>query len=264
MEITILIIIFIYGAMIGSFLNVCIYRMPRDISIMKPARSFCPSCEKQIPWYLNIPLFSFLSLGAKCKFCKVAISWRYFFIELATACLFVYLWKLSGGNWALFGIRAVFISMLIVIVATDFETKLIPDLITFPGMVLGLLFSLVPYALFPQNLWYDRLAQSALGLVCGYGVLLAAALLGNFFFKKDSMGGGDLKLMGMLGAFIGWKNVFFVFMFAPFIALPFALWYRFSKNDEQVPFGPFLAFWGAAFFLYGEFLSGWVNKLYGI
>ena len=201
--------IFIYGAMIGSFLNVCIYRMPRDISVMKPARSFCPSCEKQIPWYLNIPLFSFLMLGAKCKFCKAAIVWRYFFIELITACMYVYLWKMSGELWVLFGIRAVFMSMLLVIIATDFETKLIPDLITFPGMVLGLLFSLVPDALFHQNLWYYRLAQSALGLICGYGSLLVTALLGNFLFKKDSMGGGDLKLMAMMGAFIGWKYVFF-------------------------------------------------------
>ncbi len=257
-------LVFIYGAMIGSFLNVCIYRMPRDISIMKPARSFCPSCEKQIPWYLNIPLFSFLMLGAKCKFCKTQIAWRYFFIELITACMFIYLWKISGEAWVLFGIRAVFMSMLLVIIATDFETKLIPDLITFPGMVLGLLFSLVPDALFHQNLWYYRLAQSAMGLVCGYGVLLVTALLASWFLRKDSMGGGDLKLMGMMGAFIGWKSVFFVFMFSPFIALPFALWYRVSKKDEQVPFGPFLAFWGAAFFLYGEFLTVWVNKLYGV
>lgn len=258
------ILVFIYGAMLGSFLNVCIYRMPRDISVMKPARSFCPSCEKQIPWYLNIPLFSFLALGAKCKFCKAAISWRYFFIELATACIFVYLWNLSEGAWILFGIRAVFISMLIVIIATDFETKLIPDLITIPGAALGLVLSLVPNGLFPENLWYDRLAQSALGLVCGYGILFLTALLGNFLFKKESMGGGDLKLMAMMGAFIGWHKVLFVFMFAPFIALPFALWYRLTQKEEQIPFGPFLAFWGAAFFLYGAVLNNWIDKLYGV
>ena len=257
-------LVFIYGSLIGSFLNVCIYRMPRDLSIHKPARSFCPECEKTIPWYCNVPLFSFIALRAKCKFCKAPIPYRYFWVELFTACLFVYLWQLSEGNWVSFGIRAVFLSMLTVIVATDFETKLIPDLITIPGMVLGLLFSLVPHSLFPQELWYYRLAQSALGLASGYTFLLVTALLGNFFFKKESMGGGDLKLMAMMGAFIGWQKILYVFMLSPFIALPFALWYRVSKKDEQAPFGPFLAFWGAAFFLYGDFLSVWMSKLYGV
>lgn len=253
----------IYGSLIGSFLNVCIYRMPRDLSVYKPARSFCPSCEKTIPWYYNIPLISFIVLRAKCKFCKAAIPFRYFLIEFITACIFVYLWKMSDGAWILFGIRATFISMLIVIIATDFETKLIPDLITIPGVVIGLLLSLVPHCLFPENLWYDRLAQSALGLVCGFLSLFITALIGNFLFRKESMGGGDLKLMAMMGTFIGWQKVLYVFVLSPFIALPFALWYRFTKKDEQVPFGPFLAFWGAAFFLYGDFLSGWVSKLYG-
>ena len=160
--------------------------------------------------------------------------------------------------------RATFISMLIVIIATDFETKLIPDLITIPGMVLGVLFSLVPHGLFAQNLWYDRLAQSGLGLVCGFGVLFVTALIGNFLFKKDSMGGGDLKLMAMMGAFIGWKYIFFVFMLAPFIALPFALWYKATKKEEQIPFGPFLAFWGAAFCIYGDFLTQILDKIYGV
>lgn len=260
----VLIFVFIYGALIGSFLNVCIYRMPRDLSISKPARSFCPHCEKTIPWYLNVPLFSFLMLRAKCGFCKAPIPFRYFLIELLTACLFVYLWILSPGNPVLFGIRATFMSMLLVIIATDFETKLIPNLITFPGMVLGLLFSLVPHGLFPQELWYDRLAQSALGLVAGYGVLLATALLGNLLFKKESMGGGDLKLMAMMGAFIGWQKILYVFLLAPFVALPFALWYRYKNNDEQTPYGPFLAFWGAAFFLYGGPLTLILEKIYGV
>ncbi len=256
--------VFIFGALIGSFLNVCVYRMPRDLSIIKPARSFCPRCEKQIPWYFNIPLISFLMLCGKCAFCKKTILFRYFLIELITACVFVYLWNLSAGNLPLFIMRAVFISMLTVIIATDFETKLIPDLITIPGAVLGLLFSLVPNGIFDQILWYDRLIQSALGLVCGYGVLLVTALIGNFLFKKESMGGGDLKLMAMMGAFIGWKYVLFVFMLSPFVALPFALWYRVAKKEEQIPFGPFLAFWGAAFFLYGNFLISFLDKIYGV
>lgn len=256
-------LVFVYGALVGSFLNVCIYRMPRDLSVAKPARSFCPQCETPIPWYLNIPLVSYLWLRGKCASCKTKIPLRYLLVELTTALMYVGLWEMSSGSWILFGVRAIFMSMLLVLIFTDFETKLLPDFITIPGVALGLLFSLVPGILFPQELWYDRLLQSALGAVCGYGSLLVTGLIGNFLFKKDSMGGGDLKLMAMLGAFIGWKQVFFVFMLSPFVALPFALWYRLAKKDEQVPFGPFLAFWGGAFFLYGEFLSSWINKLYG-
>lgn len=258
------VLIFIFGAMIGSFLNVCIYRMPLEISIAKPARSFCPSCQKQIPWYLNIPLFSYLMLKGKCHFCQIQIPFRYFAVELITALAFMYLWSFSAGDVVLFGIRVIFISMLIVIVATDFEHKFIPDLITFPGMVFGLIFSLVPGALFSQHLWYDRLAHSALGLLGGYGVLFLTAVIGNWLFRKESMGGGDLKLMGMLGAFIGFQKVFYVFMLAPFIALPFAFWYKAVKKEEEFPFGPFLAFWGAAFFLYGDFLTRLMNQLYGV
>jgi leader peptidase (prepilin peptidase)/N-methyltransferase len=255
--------IFIFGAMIGSFLNVCIYRMPLDLSIMKPARSFCPSCKQQIPWYLNIPLFSYLMLKGKCRFCSARIPLRYFWVELLTATAFLYLWFLSGGDPVLFGIRAIFVSMLIVIIATDFEHKFIPDLITFPGMIFGLVFSLVPGVLFHQDLWYHRLAQSALGLVGGYGILLVTALIGNWLFRKESMGGGDLKLMAMMGAFIGMQKVFYVFMLAPFIALPFAFWYKAVKKEEEFPFGPFLAFWGAAFFLYGDFFTDFLNRIYG-
>lgn len=258
------VLLFIFGAMIGSFLNVCIYRMPREISVAKPARSFCPNCEKQIPWHHNIPLFSYLRLAGKCAFCKEKIPFRYFAVELVTALMFAFLWKISGSSFVLFGMRAVFMSMLLVMIMTDFEMKFIPDLITLPGMVLGLLFSLVPGGIFSQNLWYDRLAQSALGLVSGYGALLIVGLLGNWLFKKESMGGGDLKLMGMMGAFIGLPAIFYVFMLAPFIALPFALWYRAAKKEEQIPFGPFLAFWGAAFFLYGDILMEFLNKIYGV
>ncbi|HCM42333.1 MAG TPA: prepilin peptidase [Candidatus Omnitrophica bacterium] len=260
----ILALVFIYGAMIGSFLNVCIYRMPREMSVAKPARSFCPECQKQIPWYLNLPLISYLWLRGQCAFCKTKIPLRYFGVELATALMFVGLWNLSEGSLILFVIRTVFMSMIMVVVMTDFEMKFIPDLITFPGMALGLLFSLFPDGIFPQSLWYDRLVQSALGLVGGYGFLFLTALLGNFLFKKESMGGGDLKLMGMMGAFIGLPKIFYVFMLAPFIALPFALWYRAVKKEEQIPFGPFLAFWGAAFFLYGEVLMRYLNKIYGV
>ncbi len=259
-------LVFVYGAMIGSFLNVCIYRMPRDMSVAKPVRSFCPACQKQIPWYLNIPLISYLQLHAKCAFCKVKISPRYFWVELATACMFVWLWNLSAGNWIQFGISAVFMCMLLVVTMTDFEMKFVPDLITLPGMVLGLLLSLVPGGIFEQTLWYHRLAHSALGLVSGYGFLFLTALIGNWLFKKESMGGGDLKLMGMMGTFIGLPKIFYVFMMAPFIALPFALWYKYAKKSsesederEQVPFGPFLASWGAAFFFYGDVLRNFIN-----
>ena len=242
--------VFFAGAIVGSFLNVCIYRMPRDLSIVFP-RSFCPQCKAMIPWYENIPLVSYLLLQGKCFRCRRRIPFRYFLVEAVTAGAAWFLWQRYGLS-AEFITGAIFIAMIIVVTMTDFETGLIPDEITIPGMIAGLAISVTGHGHFFQTLWYQKLFASLAGLVAGGGVLLLIGWIGKLIFRKDSMGGGDVKLLAMVGAFVGVTKVGLIFLLAPFPALPFALWQRFVKKEETIPFGPFLALVAALVFLEGD------------
>ena len=254
--------VFIFGAILGSFLNVCIYRLPRDLSVVLP-RSFCPHCKTTIPWYENIPLLSYLLLRGKCFRCRKSISIRYFLVELTTATIAWLLWQRYGLS-AEFVTSAIFFIMIIVATMTDFETGLIPDEVTIPGMLLGLALSVTGHGHFDQGLWYQKLLASTAGLLTGGGILLLVGWLGKLVFRKDSMGGGDVKLLAMIGAFIGMTKVGFVFLLAPFPALPFALWQRFVKKEETIPFGPFLALMGALVFMDGDAVLHFISKLYGV
>lgn len=253
---------FLFGAAIGSFLNVCIHRMPRGISIVKP-RSYCPNCKAMVPWYWNIPLVSFLWLRGRCGRCKRTISFRYFLIELVTGILWCFLWRQYGFSVELLT-NLVFFSALLVVIVTDFETGLIPDYITLPGMVAGLVFSIIGQSHFPQAAWYQRLLASSLGLLGGGAILLVIGWLGKLVFRKDSMGGGDVKLLAMIGSFIGLTNVGLVFLLAPFPALPLALWQRFVKKEETIPFGPFLALAGSLLFVYAGAIQSFFAQCYGV
>jgi len=261
-DLTASLFVFWFGAIIGSFLNVCIYRMPRDISVVMP-RSACPNCKAMIPWYWNIPLLSFLWLRGKCGRCKRAISIRYFLVELVSGFSWWFLWRQCGFSTELFS-GIVFFSMLLVVIVTDFETGLIPDQITIPGMIAGLVFSVIGTEHFPQAMWYQRLGASALGLLGGGAVLFVIGWFGKLVFRKESMGGGDIKLLAMVGSFIGLTNVGLVFLLAPFPALPFALWQRFVKKEETIPFGPFLALVGALFFMHAGPIRNLIAKAYGV
>lgn len=254
--------VFAFGAIVGSFLNVCIHRMPRDLSIVMP-RSFCPHCKVKIPWYENIPVASYLLLRGRCFRCRRAISIRYFMVELVTASLALLLWRQYGLS-AEFVSSAIFFAMIIVATATDFETGLIPDAITLPGMAAGLALSVTGHGHFAQVLWYQKLLASLAGLLTGGGILLLTGWLGKLVFRKDSMGGGDVKLLAMIGSFIGVTKVGLVFLLAPLPALPFALWQRFVKKEETIPFGPFLALAGALVFAEGDAVMKLLTKLYGV
>lgn len=254
--------IFCVGAIVGSFLNVCIYRMPRDLSIVFP-RSFCPQCKAKIPWYENIPLVSYLLLQGKCFRCRRPIPIRYFLVELASALIAWSLWRQYGLS-AEFFTGVIFFALILVATMTDFETGLIPDQITIPGMLLGLALSVTGHGHFPQTLWHQKLFESFLGLLAGGGILFLVGWLGKLAFRKDSMGGGDVKLLAMIGAFIGLTKVGLVFLLAPFPALPFAIWQRFVKKEETIPFGPFLALAGAVMFMEGDAVINFLSKLYGV
>ncbi|HQB12581.1 MAG TPA: prepilin peptidase [Candidatus Omnitrophota bacterium] len=254
--------VFMFGAIVGSFLNVCIHRMPRELSIVWPG-SYCPKCKIPIPWYENIPILSYLILGGKCFRCKRPISFRYFFVELLTAVSWLLIWRMYGLSPE-FAIAVVFVSAMIVVTLTDLETGLIPDLITIPGMLFGLVVSVVSADAFPEGLWYHKLFASAIGLAGGGAVLMLTGWFGNLVFRKESMGGGDIKLLAMTGAFIGIEKTLLVFMFSPFIALPFAIFYRFVKRQETIPYGPFLALMSVVFFFKGTEILNFLSTLYGV
>lgn len=244
------ILAFIFGAVWGSFLNVCISRLPQELSIVTPG-SHCMSCQKPVMWCDNIPILSFLLLKGKCRYCQAPIGFRYFLIEvfcglLAVSCLHFYGW--TPMAWK----ALIFFLLLLAISVTDFETGLIPDELSFFGMAAGLFFNTLFPELIGKTIWYEGLKESALGLLSGGILLYVMAIIGDFVFKKESMGGGDIKLLAMIGAFVGFRYVFSALLFAPFFALPMALYAKFFKKFETIPFGPYLALGGIWVFLFGD------------
>jgi len=256
-----------FGACVGSFLNVCIYRIPRDESVITP-RSHCPHCDSMIPWYLNIPVFSWLALRGKCANCKGPIAFRYTLVELLTAMLFLAVFMKWVAPVAMHmrpiphpGIIPVywlFLSGLVLGTFVDFEHFIIPDSVTIGGMAVGPLLSALVPAMHGQTVWWHGLLSSCIGLAVGFGLLNAVAWLGTKAFKKEAMGFGDVKLMGAIGAFLGWKAVLFtVFISSLLGSIVGVCLIAFGgvKLQSRIPFGPYISaaaaiwlFWGPALF----------------
>ncbi|MFH0731383.1 MAG: prepilin peptidase [Candidatus Omnitrophota bacterium] len=242
-------LIFIFGLIIGSFLNVCIYRMPKEESIVMPA-SHCPECKTPIPWRDNIPVVSYILLRGKCRFCKKLISPRYIIVEILTAVLLAITYKVFGPHIKFF-VYSILFGGLIVATFVDFKHQIIPDEITYSGMVLGLIFSAIWPALQKQHLWYMGLIKSILGLVIAGASIYVIGVIGKLIYKKDAMGGGDIKLMAMVGAFLGWKYALLVFFIAPFFGSVVGIIMKIKYKVEIIPYGPYLSlatvvvvFWG--------------------
>ncbi len=255
-------LVFALGAVIGSFLNVCIHRMPKGESVVSPG-SHCPHCGKAVRPADNVPLLSYLLLRGKCRDCGAGITPRYFFVELANAVIWLALWFFYGKTPFFYAGAALF-SILLAATMTDLETGLIPDKLTFPGMVFGLAASLIWPVLQGETVWYWGLAKSFLGLLAGGGILLATGLLGNAIFKKDSMGGGDIKFLAMMGSFMGPQRAILIFFLAPFAAIVPALVSKWIKKEETIPFGPFLAAAGVCAYLWGDKITVFILKTYGV
>ena len=253
-----------FGACVGSFLNVCIWRIPRDESVIAP-RSHCPKCERLIPWYLNIPVLSWVALGGKCRWCRTPISIRYLGVELLTALLFLMVYLqytqqppvlglVSLSHEALIPVYWVFLAGLVCGTFVDFDHMIIPDSVTIGGMVAGPIFSAIVPASHGCEVWYMGLGKSAIGLAVGFGLLYLIAVLGEKIFKKEAMGFGDVKLMGAVGAFLGWQAVLFVMVLASAAGSVVGITLiALRKNELQgrIPFGPYLSlgavvwlFWG--------------------
>ncbi len=236
----------VVGLCIGSFLNALVYRIPRQLSFVMN-RSICPSCKAQLAWYHNIPLVSYAALRGKCAFCRARISVRYPLVEAANAALYLYFyWQL--GFAPEFFVFAYLSSVLLAIFFIDLDFQIIPNLFTYSGIVLGLAVSFLPGGLTP--------VQSLIGFLVGGGALYLIAMLGDWLFKKESMGGGDIKMAAMLGAFLGWQQVLFVFIASAVIGLLVSIVMMMvsakMRKERVIPFGPFLA--GAAMLaiLYGD------------
>ncbi|MGD8534573.1 MAG: prepilin peptidase [Candidatus Aminicenantes bacterium] len=240
-----IIIIIVFGFAWGSFLNVLIYRIPRDMSIIKPASS-CPACRKKIKVYDNIPIISYLILGGKCRYCKAKIPLTYPLVEFLTPLSFVLLYIHYSLSFFFFA-SCLFASAMIVLGFIDYFHMILPDEITLPGLLLALI-----YSFFREDI---NLTQALIGAVAGAGFLLL--VYGTYYLvrKKEGLGMGDVTLMLLIGAYLGWRQAFFTLILASFVgALVGVFVIIFRKKDFQfsLPFGTFLA--PSAFFslLWGE------------
>ncbi|MBI2817999.1 MAG: prepilin peptidase [Acidobacteria bacterium] len=259
-------LVFVFGLLIGSFLNVCIYRLPRGESVVTP-RSHCPGCGHAVAGYDNVPFVSYLLLGGKCRYCRMRISPIYLLVELATGLLFLFLFVRLGPS-LLFLKFAVFGALLLVLVMTDWQTRLLPDRVTFPGMALGLVCSLlVPVgdgagALLARAVGLEppwqvtSLLDAVLGALAGGGLLFGLAEVYFRLRHKEGMGLGDVKMMTMAGFFLGPKLVLLSIWFASvagaLLGGGFILLSRKDWRAFEIPFGVFLgiaaltsALWGA-------------------
>jgi leader peptidase (prepilin peptidase)/N-methyltransferase len=248
--------LFCFGAAVGSFLNVCIYRLPRKESIVRP-RSHCPHCKEFIAWYDNIPFLSYILLRGRCRHCREQISFRYFIVEMLTACLILLLFNYLGLS-LFFWIYFVFFCSLIVASFIDIAIREIPDEITLGGMVIGLLLSTVFAQLHSTVSHGLALGRACLGLLAGGGAIYITGLIGNVIFRKESMGGGDVKLMAMVGAFFGWQLALLTFFIAPFFGAAVGLVLKIKKGQSLIPYGPFLSLAALISFLWGEKIIAWL------
>jgi leader peptidase (prepilin peptidase)/N-methyltransferase len=219
-------IVFVFGACLGSFFNVCIYRMPSGKSIVKPA-SHCPSCNTPIAWYDNLPLVSWILLWGKCRHCGAAFSFRYWAVEFVTASLFLAVWLQWGPNTAelmtddgLIHVRHLlpplivpvywlFLGALIVAAFIDLDHYIIPDEISIGGVVVGFVLSCAVPSLHKTDNFLMGGFSSALGILVGSAVVLWLAIFGELIFRKEAMGFGDVKFVAMIGAFLGWQAALF-------------------------------------------------------
>ena len=230
---------FVLGAFVGSFLNVCIWRLPREQSVVRP-RSHCLHCRHPIAWHDNIPLVSYLRLGARCRHCRGPIHWRYPLVEALAGAAAVVTFQRFGVGWTGL-VYLVFVWALIAASAIDFEHQIIPDEISVGGLVLGLVLS----PLIPQLHGTDRaltaLMRASIGALVGGGLLYVTGMLGSWVFRKEAMGGGDVKLLAMAGSILGWKLVTLTFFVAPVLALIPGLLVLVLKRSHVIPYGPFLS-----------------------
>jgi len=255
-------VVFLFGSIVGSFLNVCIYRIPRNLSIIIPL-SRCPSCNSPLKPWDNIPLLSYLFLGGRCRACKARISSRYPLVEFMNALFYVVvLWRFGFGWHTL--IYFAFCSALIVITFIDLDFQMIPDRITLPGIPIGILLGgFILIDPFMRHLPLG-ITSSFLGALIGFGFYYLVAKVGTRIFKKEAMGGGDIKMMAMVGGVLGWKGVILTTFLGSLSGAIIGIILILCKGREwgsKIPFGPYLAVGSIITLFYGqEILSCYLHR----
>ncbi|MDD5773172.1 MAG: prepilin peptidase [bacterium] len=243
-------IVFIFGLCIGSFLNVCISRLIHDESIVFPA-SHCPKCRKKIKWYDNIPVVSFLLLKGKCRNCFERISWQYPIVEILTAVIFLCIFTKWGFSRELI-VYNLFVSGLLVIAFIDAKTTFIPDVITIPGMIAGLILKVI-FAFIDKS--FTNLFDAGSGMILGLAVFGFIVIV-----SRGGMGIGDIKLAGLIGVFLGLKNTFSTiwlsFILGGIVGI-FLLVSKLKGRKDAIPFGPYLVMGALISMFWGENILNW-------
>jgi len=232
---------FLFGTVIGSFLNVLMFRIPKGISIVKP-NSFCPCCKKPIKWYENIPLVSYILLKGKCSACRKQISIRYPIVELVTGCVFLYLFIQYNLRLEFF-FYIFFFCSLIVISGIDFSYQIIPDIFSIPAIFIGLILQIVK----------GNFVLGIVGAVFGGGLILLIRVIGRWTYKKEVMGLGDVYLTAMIGAFVGFPLIIASIFIGASVGAILGIIYIISTHqtrESPIPFGPFLSIGGAAVIIF--------------
>lgn len=247
-------ILALLGLAVGSFLNVCIHRLPREQSLNSPP-SRCPACEYRLRWFDNVPVLSYVLLGGRCRKCRTRISIRYPIVELITMALFLVHGAVFGWS-ALLVPRLAFACAMVVLFAIDLEHQLLPNVITLPGIVVGLIAS----AVLPPGI-----VDALIGVLIGGGVLW---LIGEAYFRysgHEGMGGGDVKMLAMIGAFLGWKLVLVTLVLSSIAGSVIGLLViaiRRGGMKYALPYGTFLALGALVASLAGESIVNWYVGLY--
>ncbi|UCH34228.1 MAG: prepilin peptidase [Armatimonadota bacterium] len=274
------IFLFALGTAVGSFLNVCIYRLPRDESIVQPP-SHCPACGERLRPLDLVPLLSFLALGRKCRYCGVPISWRYFVVELITGAAFLTAWLTSQEVWTagapaiawLVG-KLVFAGLFIAIFFIDLEHMIIPDELAFAGIGVGVVLDVAGILLWdkplltfgiPWTSWVLSLPASVVGIVVGAVFFILMELFSQLVFRKEGMGGGDLKLGAAIGALLGPAMALLSFALAVVAGALVGIVLivtRLRRRHEYIPFGPFMVVCAFAVMLFPNAISDMVSQAY--
>jgi leader peptidase (prepilin peptidase)/N-methyltransferase len=254
-------IAFLFGSVIGSFLNVCIHRMPLGESVVWPS-SHCPHCKKRLPAYDNIPFISYLLLKGRCRACQRRIPLRYPLVELLTGIIFVLVFARYGLSYDLF-FYIVFLAALIIASFIDIKHRIIPDEVSLGGAIVGFILSSTRGFRLEHLSWdYRPVVDSLLGVITGAAVIYLTGFIFDLVYfrllkrppiqgETSSMGGGDVKLMAMIGAFLGWQKALLTFFLAPFFGALVGVIVLITKKDHTIAYGPFLSLGALLALFYG-------------
>lgn len=250
------IMFFLFGIIFGSFFNACIYRIPLGIPVGGRERSKCMKCGHPIAGYDNIPLLSYIILRGKCRHCKQRFSIRYFFVELLTGLLWLecfFAWGTTPWGILTALTYCIFISVLIIITFIDIDHGIIPDIISLPGIPI---FFVLTWIFIPTMTWWNSL----LGIIVGGGILLGVSIAYKIVTKRDGMGGGDVKLLAMIGAVVGWKGILFTIFVSAVVGTVAGIILMLKNRKSlslSMPYGPFLALGAVLYIFFGDMIFSW-------